>query len=69
LKYSRSRKKPCGNDTVFINAFHRINDMMDISADDLTSRNLYEFCHAADLKMLRKAHVDCKYKYGKINNY
>ncbi len=34
---------------------------MDVSADDITNKNLYEFCHAEDLQKLRKAHVDCKF--------
>ena len=39
---------------------HRIGDMMDISADDLMGKNLYDYCHAEDLQKLRKAHVDCE---------
>lgn len=34
---------------------------MDISADDLTNKNLYDYCHAEDLQKLRKAHIDCKW--------
>ena len=34
---------------------------MDITADDLTNKNLYDYCHAEDLQKLRKAHTDCKY--------
>ena len=34
--------------------------MMDLGADDLTNQNLYNHCHAEDLKALKKAHEDCK---------
>ena len=37
---------------------------MDVYADDLTNKNLYDFCHAEDLHKLRKAHVDCEYAYS-----
>ncbi|CAI9724474.1 protein trachealess-like isoform X2 [Octopus vulgaris] len=35
-----------------------ISDMMDLTAEDLTNKVLYEFCHAGDLQKLRKSHVD-----------
>ena len=34
---------------------------MDVSAEDLTGKNLYDYCHAEDLQALRKSHVDCEY--------
>lgn len=40
--------------------------MMDISADDLTNKNLYDYCHAEDLQKLRKAHIDRKITYKSI---
>ena len=36
---------------------------MDMNIEDITNKNLYEFCHAEDLQKLRKAHIDCKYKF------
>ena len=34
---------------------------MDITAEDLTNKNLYDYCHAEDLQKIRKSHCDCEY--------
>ena len=34
---------------------------MDITAEDLTNKNLYDYCHAEDLQKIRKSHCDRKY--------
>ena len=36
---------------------------MDITAEDLTNKNLYDYCHAEDLQKIRKSHCDCKYLF------
>ena len=38
----------------------RISDMMDMTVEDVTNKNLYDYCHAEDLQKLRKAHIDRK---------
>ena len=38
--------------------FYRLSEMLDLTAEDLTNQNLYDFCHAEDLQKLRQAHVD-----------
>ncbi|XP_071078929.1 protein trachealess-like isoform X1 [Haliotis cracherodii] len=46
-----------------------VSDLMDIQADDLTNGLLYDFCHAADLHKLRKAHVDLLAKGQVLSEY
>jgi hypothetical protein len=33
---------------------------MELTAEEVTNRSLYELCHAGDLAQLRQAHVDGK---------
>ena len=43
---------------VYLNVFHgkRMSEFM--GHDDLVHRNLYDYCHVADLESLRHAHSD-----------
>ena len=36
--------------------------MMDISADDLIGKSMYDQIHAEDLQKIKKSHIDCEYK-------
>ena len=49
---------------VRIEIYYRIGDLMDITAEDLTNKNLYDYCHAEDLQKIRKSHCDCKYLWS-----
>ncbi|XP_064621303.1 protein trachealess-like isoform X2 [Lineus longissimus] len=47
----------------------RISDLMDLTADDLMTKNLYEYTHAEDLQKLRRAHVDLLTKGQVLTDY
>lgn len=38
----------------------RIAELLEFVAEDLTGRSLYTLCHVEDVRLLRKAHTDCK---------
>lgn len=42
---------------------------MDLMAEEVVGRNLYDFCHAEDLQKLHKAHLDCKFHFGSRFRY
>ncbi|ESO87727.1 hypothetical protein LOTGIDRAFT_127403, partial [Lottia gigantea] len=46
-----------------------ICELMDLSSEDMTNRLIYDFCHAADLHKLRKAHVDLLAKGQVLSDY
>ncbi|KAK6183725.1 hypothetical protein SNE40_011150 [Patella caerulea] len=46
-----------------------ICELMDLSAEDMNNKLLYDFCHAGDLIKLRKAHVDLLAKGQVLSDY
>ena len=60
MKYGPSVSLVPLADSCSIAAVHRVSEMLDYSAEDLTGRSLYTLCHGADAYLLRKAHVDRK---------
>lgn len=40
---------------------HRVSELLDYTADELTGKSLYALCHGEDAKRLRKSHYDRKY--------
>ncbi|XP_059161157.1 neuronal PAS domain-containing protein 3-like isoform X2 [Physella acuta] len=46
-----------------------ISDLMDLSVDDVTDRLLYDLCHAADLKSLKRSHEDILNKGQALTDY
>lgn len=41
--------------------YHRVAEILDYTADELTGMNMYTLCHGEDVGKLRKCHLDCKY--------
>jgi len=42
--------------------YHRVAEILDYTADELTGMNMYTLCHGEDVGKLRKCHLDRKYK-------
>lgn len=40
---------------------HRVAEILDYTADELTGMNMYTLCHGEDVGKLRKCHLDRKY--------
>lgn len=43
--------------------YHRVAEILDYTADELTGMNMYTLCHGEDVGKLRKCHLDRKYIY------
>lgn len=41
--------------------FHRVAEILDYTADELTGMNMYTLCHGEDVGKLRKCHLDREY--------
>ncbi|KAH9514837.1 hypothetical protein Btru_023764 [Bulinus truncatus] len=46
-----------------------ISDLMELTVDDVTDRLLYDLCHVADLKSLKKSHEDILNKGQALTDY
>ncbi|XP_025104585.1 protein trachealess-like [Pomacea canaliculata] len=46
-----------------------VSDFMDLSAEDMTNRSLYDMCHAGDIANLRQAHVNVLTKGQAMTDY
>ena len=54
----KNMKKKLGNIHIF---FHRVADLLDYSADDLTGKSLYALCHGGDVDKIKQTHTDRKF--------
>ncbi|CAH1791756.1 unnamed protein product [Owenia fusiformis] len=58
-----------GPDFKVLHCEPRISDLMDLTAEDILNKSLYEFCHAEDLTRLRTAHHDLLNKGQVLSSY
>jgi len=47
--------------------YHRVAEILDYTADELTGMNMYTLCHGEDVGKLRKCHLDRKYIYCNVH--